>query len=168
MEPFRQLLKPSSQGKKIYWDDNLTRLFEESKKVIVERIKEGIKCFKIGNWTCLMPDFCKTGIGFLLTQKRCSCKEIDPYCCTGGWQVVLAGSRFTKGAEERYAPVEGEALAVTWSLEATKHYTLGNPKLLVATDHKPLLKVLGDRKLEDIDNPRLAKLRKKNYAGSLI
>ena len=101
-----------------------------------------------------MPDFCKTGIGFLLTQKQCLCSKIDPYCCSGGWKVVLAGSRFTKGAESRYAPVEGEALAVVWSLEAARHYTLGNPKLVIATDHKPLLKVLGDRKLEDIDNPR--------------
>ena len=161
MEPFRELLKPSAGGKTIYWDDNLTKLFEESKVVIIQAIKDGIKCFRAGDVTCLMPDFCKTGIGFLLTQKRCRCLKISPYCCPGGWQVVLAGSRFTKGPETRYAPVEGEALAVAWSLEATKHYTLGNPKLLVATDHKPLLKVLGDRKLEDIDNPRLLKLKEK-------
>ena len=38
---------------------------------------------------------------------------------------------------------------------------MGNPKLLVATDHKPLLKILGDRKLEDVDNPRLLKLKEK-------
>ena len=38
---------------------------------------------------------------------------------------------------------------------------MGNPKLLLASDHKPLLKILGDRKLEDIDNPRLAKLKEK-------
>ena len=38
---------------------------------------------------------------------------------------------------------------------------MGNPKLLVATDHKPLVKILGDRKLEDIDNPRLLKLKEK-------
>ena len=161
MEPFRKLLKPSASGKSIYWDDNLTKLFEDSKTVIIEAIKSGIKCFKMGDVTCLMPDFCKTGIGFLLTQKRCKCEKISPYCCPGGWQVVLAGSRFTKGPETRYAPVEGEALAVAWSLEATKHYTLGNNNLLVATDHKPLLKVLGDRKLEDIDNPRLLKLKEK-------
>ena len=161
MEPFRELLKPAARGKQIYWDDNLTKLFEESKVIIINAIKEGIKCFKIGDWTCIMPDFCKTGIGFLLTQKRCKCENISPYCCPGGWQVVLAGSRFTKGAETRYAPVEGEALAVAWSLEATRHYTLGNDKLLVATDHKPLLKVLGDRRLEEIDNPRLLKLKEK-------
>ena len=94
-------------------------------------------------------------------QKKCTCEEITPYCCTGGWQLILAGSRFTKGAEERYAPVEGEALAVEWALESTKHYTLGNHKLLVATDHKPLLKILGDRRLEDIPNPRLVQLKEK-------
>ena len=106
-----------------------------------------------------MPDFCKTGLGYLLMQKRCKCEKISPYCCSGGWQVVLAGSRFTKDAETRYAPVEGEALACLFGLESTKHYTLGNPKLLIATDHKPLLKILGDRKLEDIENPRLAKFK---------
>ena len=46
--------------------------------------KQGIKSFKVGHWTCLMPDYCKTGLGFLLTQKRCSCSEINPYCCSGG------------------------------------------------------------------------------------
>ena len=48
-----------------------------------------------------------------------------------------------------------------WALENTKHYTLGNPKLIVATGHKPLVKILGDRKLEDIDNPCLLKLKEK-------
>ena len=32
---------------------------------------------------------------------------------------------------------------------------------MVATDHKPLLKLLGDRKLEDIANPRLVNLKEK-------
>ena len=161
MEPFRELLKPPAQGKKVYWDDNLTKLFEESKLIIVDAIKQGIKTFKVGEWTCLMTDFCKTGLGFILTQKRCSCTEINPYCCSGGWQVVLTGSRFTKDAEKNYSPVEGETLGIVWALGATRHYTLGNQKLIVATDHKPLLKILGDRKLEDIVNPRLVNLKEK-------
>ena len=96
-------------------------------------------------------------------QKRCVCQNITPYCCPTGWQLDLAGSRFTSGAESRYAPVEGEALACEWGLESTKHYTLGNPKLLIATDHKPLLKILGERKLEDIANPRLLKLEETSW-----
>ena len=161
MQPFRELLKPAEKGKQVYWDDNLTKLFEESKLVILEAIQKGIRTFEMGAWTCLMPDFCKTGMGYLLMQKKCKCEKITPYCCSGGWQAVLAGSRFTKDAETRYAPVEGEALGCWFGLESTKHYTLGNPKLLIATDHKPLLKILGDRKLEDIDNPRLAKIKEK-------
>ena len=68
-------------------------------------------------------------------QKKCPCEAITPYCCPIGWKLVLVGSGFTSGAESRYAPVEGEALAVEWGLENTRHYTLGNTKLLVATDH---------------------------------
>ena len=161
MQPFRELLKPAAKGKQIYWDDNLTKLFEESKLVILKAIDNGIKTFEMGKWTCLLTDYCKTGIGFFLMQKKCLCPDITPYCCPSGGQLVLAGSRFTSGAESRYAPVEGEALAVEWGLENTKHYSLGNPKLLVATDHKPLLKILGDRKLEDIPNPRLVNIKEK-------
>ena len=55
--------------------------------------------------------------------------------------------------------MEGEALAIVWALNNSKHYTLGNKKLLIMTDHKPLVKLFGDRKLEDITNPRLARLK---------
>lgn len=90
MQSLRDLLKPAEKGKGIYWDENLTTLFEESKLVIIEAIKSGIKTFMKGDWTCFMPDFCKTGIGYLLMQKKCMCTKISPYCCTGGWQTVLA------------------------------------------------------------------------------
>ena len=71
----------------------------------------------------------------------------------------MAGSRFCTGAESRYAPVEGEAQGILWALENTKYYTLGNPHLLIATDHKPLIKLFGDKRLGDIPNPRLARLK---------
>ena len=38
---------------------------------------------------------------------------------------------------------------------------LGCDNLIDAVDHQPLLKVLGDRKLEDIKNPRLFNLKEK-------
>ena len=86
-------LENSWNQQQIYWDENLTKLFEESKGVIIRSIEDGIKSFEIDQWTCLMTDFSKTGIGYLLTQKRCSCEEINPYSCPGGWQVVLAGTQ---------------------------------------------------------------------------
>ena len=37
------------------------------------------------------------------------------------------------------------------ALHKTRHFTLGNKKLTVLMDHKPLLKILGDRELADIE-----------------
>ena len=89
------------------------------------------------------------------------CETITPVCCPSGWTLIYAGSRFTSPAESRYAPVEGEWLAAAWALEKTKHFTLGAPSLVLAVDHKPLLKILGNKSLQDIDNPRLQNLKEK-------
>ena len=47
-----------------------------------------------------------------LSQKLCECQKVKPNCCKNGWNTVYSGSRFTTRVESRYAPVEGEALAV--------------------------------------------------------
>ena len=73
----------------------------------------------------------------------------------------MAGSRFLTGAEKRYAAIEGEALAVAWGLEQTKYFTQGCPNLRVATDHKPLVKIFGDRTLDEIRNTRLFRLKQR-------
>ena len=83
------------------------------------------------------------------------CDSDLPDCCQGGWKVTLVGSRFLHGAEQRYAAVEGEAQAVEWGLEQTKYFTQGCDDLIVVTDHKPLVKLLGDRTLDEISNTRL-------------
>ena len=64
-------------------------------------------------------------------------------------------SRFTYAAESRYAPIEGETLAVADALDKTKYFVLGCQDLTVAVDHKLLLKILGDRSLNYIQNNRL-------------
>ena len=40
--------------------------------------------------------------------------------------------------------IEGEALAVVYSLETSKMFVTGCPKLIVSVDHKPLLKILSN------------------------
>ncbi len=71
------------------------------------------------------------------------------------------GSRFTHAAESRYAPIEGEALAVADALDKARYFVLGCTDLVVAVDHKPLLKLLGDISLENISNSRLRNLKEK-------
>ena len=150
MLPFRNLLKPSVD---FAWTQDLQYAFEKSKEEIVMAVENGVKTFDLGRVTCLATDWSQMGIGFTLLQKVCRCSDITPICCNTGWVLVFAGSRFTSGAESRYSPVEGEALAVARVLEKSKHFTLGCPNLWLAVDHQPLLKVLGDRHLEDIPNP---------------
>ncbi|KAK3736199.1 hypothetical protein QZH41_002472 [Actinostola sp. cb2023] len=84
-----------------------------------------------------------------------------PDCCPNGWRIALAGSRFLSSAEQRYAAIEGEALAVAWGLEQTRYFTQGCDNLIVITDHKPLVKIFGDRTLDEITNSRLFRLKQR-------
>ena len=111
----------------------------------------------------LSTDWSNEGIGFLLRQKYCSCPT-SPSCCPDGWKLCLVGSRFTTPAESRYAPIEGEALAVAYALHQTRYYVLGCSNLMVTTDHKPLVTILGDKSLTDITNRRLLNLKEKTLA----
>lgn len=85
-------------------------------------------------------------------------------CCKDGWKLIFAGSRFTKPAESRYSPTEGEALAVAWALQHSRMYTLGCSDLLIAVDHKPLLGIFNTRNLGDISNPRIQGIKQRSLA----
>ncbi len=76
-------------------------------------------------------------------------------------KVTLVDSRFTHPAESRYAPIEREALAVADALEKSRHFVLGCEDLVIAVDHQPLLKIFGDRSLDNISNTRLRNLKEK-------
>ena len=158
MEPFRKFLSPKE---KFAWSSELDAIFNDSKSRIVEAIKEGVQIFDVTRRTCLRTDWSKQGIGYLLAQKHCKCTDRSFGCCQDGWRINLAGSRFLNSAEKNYAPVEGEALAVAWALQQTKYFTMGCDDLLVITDHKPLTKILGDRRLDEIENPRLFRLKRR-------
>ena len=158
MEPFRLLLTPKIR---FQWSDELQEIFNESKLQIVSEIENGVRIFDKKKPTCLATDWSKTGIGYWLFQKHCVCPDIKPFCCNTGWKVVLVGSRFTHAAESRYAPIEGEALAVADALDKARHFVLGCDDLIVAVDHKPLLGVFCDRSLEKITNGRLRNLKEK-------
>ncbi|VDI31954.1 Hypothetical predicted protein, partial [Mytilus galloprovincialis] len=159
MLPFRQLLKP---GTPFFWDEHINKLFQESKAAIISEIEESVRIFDKSKPTCLATDWSKTGIGFWLFQKHCSCKGSEPFCCCNtGWRITLVGSRLTHPAKSRYAPVEGEVLAVVDALDKAMYFVLGCDDLIIAVDHKPLLKIFIDRSLEDISNSRLRNLKEK-------
>ena len=159
MLPFRNLLKP---GTPFQWSNELESAFEKSKAEIIKGLKTGVEIYDKRRPTCLATDWSKDGVGFWLLQKHCACPTSKPFCCKTGWKVSLVGSRFTSATESRYAPIEGEALAVIDALKKARHFVLGCPDLVIVVDHKPLLKIFGNRSLEDISNPRLRNLKEKS------
>ena len=122
MAPFKSFL---SSKRKFEWNNNLDKAFSHSKDAIIDAIRHGVEIFDPTRRTCLRPDWSNRGIGYFLLQKHCACPSTLPDCCFNGWRVTLAGSHFLSSAEQRYAQIEGEALAVAWGLEQTKYFTQG-------------------------------------------
>ena len=60
--------------------------------------------------------------------------------------------------------IEGEALAVADALHQCRYFVLGYKDLTVVMDHKPLLNILNDRSLADIQNKRLQNLKEKTLS----
>ena len=79
MAPFRDLLK---KNRKFYWDNNLQKLFDDAKEIIVKNVTDSIMRFQKDRHTALMTDWSKNRVGYMLLQKYCSCSDINPRCCS--------------------------------------------------------------------------------------
>ena len=73
----------------------------------------------------------------------------------------MDGARFLSSAEQRYAQIKGESLAVAWGLEQTKYFMQGCDNLVVVTDHKPPTKIFGDQTLHEISITPLFQLKQR-------
>lgn len=108
--------------------------------------------------TCLRPDWSRRGPVLLSAPAALQLCLARARLLPG---ITLAGSRFLSSAEQCYAAIEGEALAVAWGLEQTRYFTQGCDDLVVVTDHEPLVKIFGDRTLDEITNSRLFRLKQR-------
>uniref|UniRef100_A0A3P8TBN5 ribonuclease H n=1 Tax=Amphiprion percula TaxID=161767 RepID=A0A3P8TBN5_AMPPE len=97
--------------------------------------------------TRVAADASPYGVGAVLTQKQSD----------GTWRPVTYISRGLTDTERRYAQIEKEALAVTWSCERLSSYLMGLQFTLI-TDHKPLVPLLSTRGLDDLP-PRILRFR---------
>ena len=50
---------------------------------------------------------------------------------------------------------------MAWGLEQTRYFTQGCNNLVIVTDHKTLIKIFGDRTLDEITNLRLFRLKQR-------
>ena len=93
----------------------------------------------------------RQGLGFVLAQKQPD----------NTWHTVQAGSRFLSGAESRYAVIELELLGVAWAVTKCSLFLTSCPQFDVIIDHKPLIPILSNHGLVEIEDIRLQRLRTK-------
>lgn len=168
MLPFRDLLKPTkAKGKMVYWDAELQRIFIQTKAELCALAEKGLAYYDTARETAIITDWSKSGIGFVVMQKYCSCThDTTPLCCSDGWKLAFCNSRHLTPAEQNYAPIEGEALAVVWALKKARLFLLGCQKFTIYVDQQPLVKIFGDKMLSTIDNHRLLTFKEKTLPYS--
>ena len=105
--------------------------------------------FDMNKQTRICTDASRQGVGFVLQQQT----------PVGKWALIQAGSQFLSSAESRYTVIELELLAVTWAVSKCKIFLMGLQHFHIVTDHNPLIPILNSHRLDEIENPRLQRLR---------
>lgn len=142
---FKPLLSPRNQ---FVWNEEVDPAFRKCKDIILNTIKEGVEIFDVFGVTCprlILVSFCPRNIVH-------AHRNLVKWC-------NLVGSRIFRSKKTCYTPIEGEELAIAWSLEQTQYFTLGYDNLLIMIGHKPLTKLFSDRTLDEITNPGLLRIK---------
>ena len=98
--------------------------------------------------TRVSADASSYGLGAVLEQKQ---KDQN-------WKPAAYQSRSLTACDQRYAQIEKEALATTWTCERFNSYLLGKT-FEMQTDHKPLIYLLSSKKDQDCLPPRIQRFR---------
>ena len=165
MEP----LKPLLQKKNVYaWSKDHTDAMDNVKNIIT-----GPQClqrFDPKKPTVLLTDASRKGLGFVLIQTdvkpeanedamadmvtRHTAKKIPK------GKLASCGSRFLSSAEENYAVIELELLAVQWAIQKSRMYLVGT-NFTVITDHQPLVGILNGKNIDAVNNLRIHRIMSK-------
>ena len=149
LTPLRPLLSTKND---FQWSVTHDQAFQTAKASLT--VAPVLSFFNINKPTRLCTDASRQGLGFVLQQQDIS----------GTWSLIQAGSRFLTDAESRYAIIELEMLAVTWATTKCHLFLAGLQHFQVITDHNPLIPILNHHRLDEIENPRLQRLKIKLMA----
>ena len=140
-QPLRELLSKTSQW---LWGpaQSSARIKEELSKTTTLALYDPDAPTKIS------ADTSSYGLGAVLLQRPQSESE---------WRPTAFASRSMTDTERRYAQIEKEALATTWACEKFSDYILGK-SIIIETDHKPLVPLLGTKSLDSLP-PRVLRFR---------
>ena len=141
-QPLRELLKSNSIW---VWTPNHEEALGKLKEEIAS--PRVLAHYNLNAETKISADASAHGLGAVLLQ----CQE------NREWKPVAFASRTLSDTESRYAQIEKEALALIWSAEKFSDYVLGK-SFLFETDHKPLVPLLGSKRLDALP-PRVLRFR---------
>jgi len=150
--PLRPLLSTKNE---FLWSPEHEQAFTKAKEHLTT--VPTLAYFSLNKPTRLCTNASRHGLGFVLQQQQPETKQ---------WLLVQAGSRFLTPAESRYAVIELELLAVAWAIMKCKLFLRGLQNFQIITDHSPLVPILNSHRMDEIDNPRLQRLRTKLMAYS--
>lgn len=119
--PLRQLLEKDAEWQ---WTANHDKAFESLKESLMS--SPTLRFFDVKKGATIECDASKDGLGAVLLQDG---------------QPVAYASRSMSSAEQRYAQIEKETLAIVFSLERFHQYVYGR-KVQVWTDHKPIVAIM--------------------------
>ena len=145
LQPLRPLLSSKND---FIWCSNHTKAFKEARKRL--STVPTLAFYDLTRLTRLMTDACNTGLGFVLQQKN--------------GDLIQTGSRFLSDPETRFATIEKEMLGATWAIKKCHKFLAGLPHFEIVTDDNPLLAILNNRRLDEIENPRLQRMKAKLMA----
>ena len=132
-ELLRQLLKESNV---FIWREPQDAAFKRIKDVLCSPVV--LQHYDVNKTVRLSADSSSFGVGAVLEQPN---KE-------GLWKPIAYASRSLSESEKRLAQIEKEALAITWASDRFSSYILGK-KITIITDHKPLVSILGQKKIDN-------------------
>ena len=141
--PLRPLLSTKNE---FLWSPNHQQAFDATKNALTT--SPVLSYFDASKPTRLSTDASRQGLGFTLQQNT-----------AGTWSLIQAGSRFLKDTESRYAVIELEMLAVCWAVSKCKLFLTGLQHFTIVTDHNPLIPILNNHRLDELENPRLQRLK---------
>ena len=141
-QPLRELL---SSKRAWVWGPAQAGAFEEIKAKLARPTTLGL--YNPDASTKICVDASTYGLMAVLLQQQHDDK----------WKPVAFASRSITETERRYSQIEKEALALVWACEKFADYVIGKA-ILLETDHKPLVPLLGKTNLDCLP-PRVLRFR---------
>lgn len=119
------------------WGHDQRQAFEALKRALIS--SEVLSLYNVNYESTVSADASSYGLGAVLRQRQPD----------GSLKPIAYISRALSDAEQRYAQIEKEALAATWSCERFQDYLLGTT-FRIETDHKPLVPLLSSKPLDTV------------------